>query len=224
MSKKEEYKKYIESDVWKKLRKKAYKRAKNKCELCGKPAECVHHIKYPKNFSEDELDNLLVCCRKCHEKQHGIKDGGEELLIKEIKKRINYPKTDEEYNKMCNGSIPNYDGFNMCLTTGDDKEINRFEHFRFIQKKFTDYMPKDFKFDDFKLYFWKGTGWWGNEHYDYAEEEFGGWESWRIILWIIQNYGKYYRLENTKSFKEAKERYLKSLKEINEDGDSVSKF
>ena len=44
------YEEYIESSLWKKLRKKAYELANHKCELCEKKASAVHHIQYPKNY------------------------------------------------------------------------------------------------------------------------------------------------------------------------------
>ena len=67
------YQEYMGSDGWKKLREKAYLRAENLCELCGAKAAAVHHVKYPKNFEEDNLYNLLVVCKICHEKLHAIK-------------------------------------------------------------------------------------------------------------------------------------------------------
>ena len=60
------------SDEWKALREKAYKRSNNLCELCGAPKKAVHHIEYPKHFTEDNLSNLIVVCANCHEKLHGI--------------------------------------------------------------------------------------------------------------------------------------------------------
>ncbi len=215
MNKKEEYKKYIESDAWKKLRKKAYKRAKNKCELCERLAECVHHIKYPKNFSEDELDNLLVCCRRCHEKQHGIKDGGAELLEKEI------------WNRIRNDNIENlgYDGFDMSgYGLGDDertfqgREVSRMDNYKLFFPRFKDYMPKNFSFDDFKLRCWKGSVWWGEDEDvmslsgNGGEKEFNGWATSDIIFWIIRNHGKYKRWENSEEL----EKYIEELEKETE--------
>lgn len=71
--KKEEYAKYLQSDEWKALRKQARERAGNTCEFCQGPPDHVHHVKYPKRFSEDHVDNLVVVCETCHEKLHGIR-------------------------------------------------------------------------------------------------------------------------------------------------------
>ncbi len=70
---KELYQEYLESPEWDALRKEAYKRAKNRCELCDDHADAAHHIKYPKSFEDDCLENLLVVCDRCHKKLHGIK-------------------------------------------------------------------------------------------------------------------------------------------------------
>ncbi|RPJ79215.1 MAG: HNH endonuclease [Alphaproteobacteria bacterium] len=67
------YKEYMDSNEWKSLRKLAYQRAKHKCELCLEKASSVHHVKYPKIYKEDCLDNLVVVCDKCHKLLHGIR-------------------------------------------------------------------------------------------------------------------------------------------------------
>ncbi len=68
------YDEYInKSSEWKLLRLKAYGRSNHKCEFCGKKGAAVHHIKYPKNYSEDSLDNLVVVCKKHHKLIHGIR-------------------------------------------------------------------------------------------------------------------------------------------------------
>lgn len=207
MSLKTDYIKYLNSNTWKKLRKKAYKRANGKCELCEETAECVHHIKYPKNLSKDNLNNLLVCCHNCHDKQHGIFDGGESLLRKTISTRINLKETGI---KSCPYIYQRFDMSATHDTSGDVKEEARVIHFDFFMKNFSDYMPNKFSLDNFQLRFWKGTGWWGSEDFNVQEKEFGGWSSLEIILWIIQNYGKYSRVENQEWFKKGKEEYEKS--------------
>lgn len=67
------YKDYLKSPEWMDLRNAAYKRANNKCEFCGNPAVAVHHVKYPKNYSQDTLENLVAVCKSCHDKSHGIR-------------------------------------------------------------------------------------------------------------------------------------------------------
>lgn len=64
------YNEYRKSIEWKNLSDSALKRANYKCEICGQPAQVVHHKSYPASFKDDNLDNLLVLCNKCHYKIH----------------------------------------------------------------------------------------------------------------------------------------------------------
>lgn len=73
MDGKERYHEYLKSPEWEELRTAAYVRAGGKCELCGGDAAAVHHVRYPKNLKEeDSLDNLVVVCKKCHDRLHGV--------------------------------------------------------------------------------------------------------------------------------------------------------
>lgn len=49
-------------------REKILESAQFKCEICGEPAEHVHHK--DKNRQNDEPNNLMVLCRPCHVEQH----------------------------------------------------------------------------------------------------------------------------------------------------------
>jgi hypothetical protein len=71
---KELYSDYLNSEKWDSLKKLALERADYKCELCGATYKAVHHVKYPKKYQNDHIDNLLVVCGKCHAKLHGIRD------------------------------------------------------------------------------------------------------------------------------------------------------
>ena len=74
------YKEYLESEEWKELRAKAYQKANHNCELCSDYAGACHHIKYPKEWSEDCLDNLLIVCARCHSLIEGYKINKEEIM------------------------------------------------------------------------------------------------------------------------------------------------
>lgn len=65
-----EYKLYMKSAQWEHLKKIALSRAEHKCEKCGAPSEAVHHRSYPKDFKDDNLDNLQVLCHGCHYEIH----------------------------------------------------------------------------------------------------------------------------------------------------------
>lgn len=46
------------------------------CEICGKKAEDIHHIKRRSEFGkktkdqQDQIENLIALCRDCHNKAH----------------------------------------------------------------------------------------------------------------------------------------------------------
>ena len=69
--------KYYQTQVWKKRRGYVFKMRGNVCELCGSKDDVqVHHLTY-KNKGCENLEDMLVLCRSCHEKAHGIVPGQE---------------------------------------------------------------------------------------------------------------------------------------------------
>ena len=44
------------------------KKAKNKCEVCGDPAFCIHHL--DGSVDNHSMDNLAILCKKCHHVLH----------------------------------------------------------------------------------------------------------------------------------------------------------
>jgi len=74
------YKNYLKSDEWKKLKQETIDRDGGRCRKChGCYCQEVHHIKYPKDFKDDCLENVISVCSKCHKEIHGIKRQVEEL-------------------------------------------------------------------------------------------------------------------------------------------------
>lgn len=65
--------KYPDHAEFKRARIEVLKRSKGKCEICGKPADLVHHIDEDK--SNHSLDNLIASCFDCHEPLHRNSDG-----------------------------------------------------------------------------------------------------------------------------------------------------
>ncbi len=78
-SDKEVYSDYLNSEKWDRLKQLALERANHICELCGATYKAIHHVKYPKKYKNDHIDNLLVVCGKCHAKLHGIRDNDNNL-------------------------------------------------------------------------------------------------------------------------------------------------
>ena len=67
------YKKYLQTPEWKEIRLKKLKSAYFRCELCNKSGSAlrVHHRTYERRGNE-WLKDLIVLCKKCHEKFHDI--------------------------------------------------------------------------------------------------------------------------------------------------------
>jgi 5-methylcytosine-specific restriction endonuclease McrA len=66
-----EYKKYINSAAWKRLRAFVIKHVGGCCQVCGisrySVSLHVHHKTYER-FKRERLSDLVVLCSKCHEK------------------------------------------------------------------------------------------------------------------------------------------------------------
>ena len=40
------------------------------CEVCGRKATEIHHIKYKSRGGKDEIRNMMAICRRCHDDAH----------------------------------------------------------------------------------------------------------------------------------------------------------
>ena len=68
-----ELQKFYKSSEWKSLREKKLKANPN-CEVCGKPAQEVHHLVDLKDGGERlSMKNLVSLCKICHNKVHNKK-------------------------------------------------------------------------------------------------------------------------------------------------------
>ncbi len=67
----EKYSDYLKSEHWQKTRKKALRRAKFKCQLCGKNNIVlhIHHNNYD-NIGQEENSDLIALCENCHANYH----------------------------------------------------------------------------------------------------------------------------------------------------------
>lgn len=60
------YIRYINSKAWAIRREFAIEKAANKCQLCGRKEELtVHHLNYER-FGQENDEDLLVVCVRCH--------------------------------------------------------------------------------------------------------------------------------------------------------------
>lgn len=65
-----DYKAYLQSEWWKKRRKKALHRANYQCEECYTEEKLhVHHLSY-KNIGNERPEDLQVLCAACHYHKH----------------------------------------------------------------------------------------------------------------------------------------------------------
>jgi hypothetical protein len=61
------YADYLESALWKKIRRRVLERDQYKCRRCTGRANCVHHLAYSVQVLNGEADHLLVSmCHGCH--------------------------------------------------------------------------------------------------------------------------------------------------------------
>jgi len=66
------YKDYLKSDEWYKIRAQKIEEADNRCQLCYKLGKLqVHHRTYKRIFNE-KLSDLIVLCKNCHKIFHNV--------------------------------------------------------------------------------------------------------------------------------------------------------
>ncbi|MEI8394519.1 MAG: hypothetical protein WCF85_07275 [Rhodospirillaceae bacterium] len=63
------YRAYLQSEVWKRLRRQALDRDGRRCRLCNAPDFLqVHHRYYPEILGTETVDALTTLCSGCHER------------------------------------------------------------------------------------------------------------------------------------------------------------
>ena len=68
----ETYDAYLQSDAWRQLRPRIFRRAGGICEGCGQAeATQVHHLTY-KHATNEFLWELVAICDDCHERVHNF--------------------------------------------------------------------------------------------------------------------------------------------------------
>jgi 5-methylcytosine-specific restriction endonuclease McrA len=65
------YYQYLASEEWAQIKLDLYQLRGKKCEVCDSKQNIqVHHLTY-KNVFNEEPEDLILLCKKCHEKEHG---------------------------------------------------------------------------------------------------------------------------------------------------------
>ena len=66
-----DYKKYLQSPRWKKLRERAKKRDEYCCKVCNSITNLqVHHRNYYRLKKDGEIKDLITLCERCHKMFH----------------------------------------------------------------------------------------------------------------------------------------------------------
>lgn len=78
------YYEFLKTPYWKAVSERKRRSANFKCQLCNSKLNIVtHHKTYEiRGYEHENLDQLIVLCKKCHEKHHDIKKV-EEVIINE---------------------------------------------------------------------------------------------------------------------------------------------
>ena len=68
----ERMQKYWDSDEWAKMKVDLLQVSRAKCEYCGKTTNALvpHHLTY-KNYKQEEPEDIVLICHKCHAIEHG---------------------------------------------------------------------------------------------------------------------------------------------------------
>ena len=70
-SRKEAYRRYLESEAWQRKRYVVLRRDNWRCIRCGAKATQVHHMRYAKyNIGKEPIEWLVSVCKTCHESEH----------------------------------------------------------------------------------------------------------------------------------------------------------
>lgn len=70
---KEDYRAYLQTEHWQRVRKEAKERAGYRCQLCGSDKVYnleVHHNSY-ENLYNEKPEDVVVLCGPCHSRYHG---------------------------------------------------------------------------------------------------------------------------------------------------------
>lgn len=88
-SRKSEYQKFINSSVWRAIKKNLFSIRGKQCEICGNKTVQVHHKHYEKPWGEELPEDLIILCGKHHQKAHGvIKEYPKETELRELHEEL----------------------------------------------------------------------------------------------------------------------------------------
>ena len=107
------YRNYLKSPTWKRIREEALAYYSYTCQSCKNPGKDVHHISYPEEYGQENLRDLIVLCRKCHDLEHAPKPkcaiNNEPNKIVRVHVRAISNFLSEEHTKEMKEQYPNQD-------------------------------------------------------------------------------------------------------------------
>lgn len=80
------HRQFLDSKLWKEIRKKAFEFHGTNCFSCNEPASDIHHKTYKRFGGSELMEDLEPLCRNCHEAKHAIMKA---LGIRSPNKRVN---------------------------------------------------------------------------------------------------------------------------------------
>ena len=72
LDKRDEYRAYLTTPLWKNIRDKAIEHYGCICNRCGEYGNDVHHKTYARVGGMEQLEDLEILCRECHDAHHLI--------------------------------------------------------------------------------------------------------------------------------------------------------
>jgi len=79
---------YLQSPLWKQIRKKALDKYGEVCFKCKERGTDVHHLTYERAGGNELIEDLQVLCRGCHEAIHAVERANQkQLQIQRAQKR-----------------------------------------------------------------------------------------------------------------------------------------
>lgn len=123
-----EYREYLKTDHWKKLRGIAIDRDKC-CKRCNSVINLqVHHKKYRGTPLESEIMDLETLCRKCHQSEHGFGPDAFEVIARKVRDHIHSVNT--------RPPVEMWKEFKRCMAGHDDQLME----FSSLMKVYTDFI------------------------------------------------------------------------------------
>lgn len=114
-----EYRDYLKSDKWIEIRQYMIEMYGSTCQMCLKKTDKlqVHHLTYDNIFNE-EPEDLILLCSKCHQREHGYSPSRnkklsrkecEKLIVAKFYNRVRHPDWKQSWLMLAKAISPGFD-------------------------------------------------------------------------------------------------------------------